>query len=59
MAEKTWRLLQQAVDAEIGWLVGDKKAGAEFEHEFPSHDVERAVVAAGWVEPADTKGGKK
>jgi hypothetical protein len=60
MAEpKKWTLLQPAIDAEQAWLVGDKQAGDEFDHDFETEDTERAVIAAGWVEPADTKGGKK
>jgi hypothetical protein len=59
MAMQKWLLKKQAFDAGADWLTGGKEVDEEFDHDFDNPDTERAVVAAGWVEPADSKGGKK
>jgi hypothetical protein len=61
VAKKTYRLLEQA--QEVGWEPAEGlEAGAEVDLDLNA-DQERALVAAGWIEPADakkeTKGGKK
>jgi hypothetical protein len=60
MANKGYRLLEQAQVA--GWEPAEGlEAGAEVELDL-SADQEKALVAAGWIEPADepkAKGGKK
>jgi hypothetical protein len=54
LATKTYVLKQEGIDA--GWAEGE--AGSEVELDLG--DSEQALVAAGWVEPADEKkGGKK
>ena len=60
MAKKTYRLLEQAHEA--GQRTDDE-VGTEFEDDLDP-DTERAMIAAGWIEPVqkeDTKakGGKK
>jgi hypothetical protein len=53
MAKKAYRLLEQAKEA--GWGVADElEPGAELELELDD-DTERAMVAAGWIEPAEEK----
>jgi hypothetical protein len=57
---KTYRLLEQAQEAGYEPAEG-LEAGAEIELDL-NPDTERAMVAAGWIEPADkpqAKGGKK
>jgi len=61
MAKKIYRLLEQA--QQVGWeLAEGLEAGAEVELDVTA-DQEQALVAAGWIEPAedkkDAKGGKK
>jgi hypothetical protein len=60
MAKKTYRLLEQA--QQVGWEPAEGlEAGAEVELDVTA-DQERALVAAGWIEPLEektTKGGKK
>lgn len=56
MSRKTYR-----ITSERGAEFFHRELGEEFEHDLAQHagdgataaDVERAVVAAGWVEPAD------
>ena len=59
MAKKTYTLQQEAIDRQADF-VADMQAGDEFEHDFG--ESETAVIAAGWVEPAEEpkkKGGNK
>lgn len=53
MATKTYVLKQEGIDA--GWAEGE----AESEVELDLGDSEQALIAAGWVEPVEEKGGKK
>jgi hypothetical protein len=59
MAKKTFRLLAQAKEA--GWQpepgqgdAGELEPGAELELDL-DENTERAMVAAGWIEPAEEK----
>jgi hypothetical protein len=56
MAKKAYRLLEQA--REVGWqpegAAEELEPGAEFELELDD-GTERAMVAAGWIEPAEEK----
>lgn len=55
MASKKYRLLEEGIDR--GWMDGEP--GTEVELDLG--DSEKAIIAAGWAEPADEpkKGGKK
>lgn len=57
MAKKTFRLLEQGAESQFAAFDG-REVGDEFEHDF-GHDAERAVIAAGWVEPVEEKTSEK